>query len=256
MGGIPEESMAPSPATTEAAMPSPSLACPSLPAQSTPSPPTTTGGGATAAEHRATTTLQCWKRHIWLSCWFAQQAEQCQRCLRLRSLCRGASAYAMPVWGNCQPPPTPTNKTSNPKVLRHPFRDHGLPLPQRRWAQQNNCPRCCLGRRYWPRALGSGGGLLCMPLCFWAMQTAVAALGHFVRAGRSNLTPYLPFDCSVKSAYKQYIHLTKKEFNVNSICNGLDYFHQKCDNMHIRMDVESELLFGALDVLAWLYDTG
>jgi hypothetical protein len=43
----------------------------------------TTGGGATAAEHRAATTLQCWKRHIWLSCLFAQQAEQRQRCLCL-----------------------------------------------------------------------------------------------------------------------------------------------------------------------------
>jgi hypothetical protein len=101
MGGIPEGSMAPSSATTEAATPSPSLACSSLPAWSTPSPPTTTGGGATAAEHRATMTLQCWKRRIWLSRWFAQQAEQRQRCLRLCSLCHGASAYAVSVWGNC-----------------------------------------------------------------------------------------------------------------------------------------------------------
>jgi hypothetical protein len=139
-----------------------------------------------------------------------------------------------------------------------------------------------------------------MPLCFWATQTAVAALGLFVGAGRSNFTPYLPphsaasriqlayrsyirwvsrlnnptvamlfacisfrilhsccpFDRAVKSAYKQYIHWTRKEFNVNSICNGLDYFHRKCDNMHIRMDVELELLCSALDVLAWSYDTG
>jgi hypothetical protein len=131
-------------------------------------------------------------------------------------------------------------------------------------------------------------------------QTVVAASGLFVRAGRSNLTPYLPphsaasriqmayrsyvrwvsrhnnptvsmlfarisvcilrnccpFDCAVKSAYKQCIHWTRKEFDVNSIHNGLDYFHRQCDNRHIRMDVEPESLRGALDVLAWLYDTG
>jgi hypothetical protein len=144
MGGIPKGSMAPSPATTEAAMPMPSLspACPSLPAWSTPSPPITTGGGATAAEHRAATTLQCWKWRIWLSRWFVQQAEQRQRHLHLRSLCHGALAYAVLVWGNCQPPPTPTNKTSDPKVCRHPFWDRSLPLPRRRRARQNNCPHC------------------------------------------------------------------------------------------------------------------
>jgi hypothetical protein len=65
-----------------------------------------------------------------------------------------------------------------------------------------------------------------------------------------------PFDRAVRSAYKQYIHWTRKEFYVNSICKGLDYFHWKCNNMHIRMDVELELLCGALDVLARLYDTG
>ncbi len=69
----------------------------------------------------AATTLQCWKRPIWLSCWFAQQAEQHQRCLRLRSLCRGALAYAVLVWGNCRPSPTPTDKTPDPKVFSHPF---------------------------------------------------------------------------------------------------------------------------------------
>jgi hypothetical protein len=56
---------------------------------------------------------------------FAQQAEQHQRRLRLCSLCRGKLAYAVSVWGNCQPPPTRTNKTSTPKVLPHPFRDCG-----------------------------------------------------------------------------------------------------------------------------------
>ncbi len=121
---------------------------------------------------------------------------------------------------------------------------------------------------------------MCMPLCFWATQTAVAASGLFVGAGGSNLTPYLPphsaashiqlvyryfvrrvsqhnnptvsmlivcisfrllrscppFDRAVKSAYNQYIHWTREEFDVNSICNGLDYFHQKCNKRHIKMD--------------------
>jgi hypothetical protein len=70
------------------------------------------------------------------------------------------------------------------------------------------------------------------------------------------LRSWCPFDCAVKSAYKQYIHWTRKEFDVNSICNGLDYFHWQCDNRHIRMDVESELLCGAFDVLARSYNTG
>ncbi len=48
----------------------------------------------------------------------------------------------------------------------------------------------------------------------------------------------------------------KKEFDANSIHNGLDYFHRQCNNRHIRIDVESELLCGALDVMARLYNTG
>jgi hypothetical protein len=83
----------------------------------------------------AATTIQCWKRRIWLDCWFTQQALQHQKRLRLQLLCPGASAYAVSVWGDCQPPPTPTNKTSDPKILHHPFRDRGLPLPRRRRAQ-------------------------------------------------------------------------------------------------------------------------
>jgi hypothetical protein len=117
MGWIPKGWMAPLPATTEAATSLPSSAHPSLPAWSTPSPPTTTGGGATAAEHRAATTLQCWKRCIWLSGWFAQQAEYHQRGLRLLSLCRGTLAYAVSVWGNRQPPPTPTDPTQRSSVI-------------------------------------------------------------------------------------------------------------------------------------------
>jgi hypothetical protein len=89
----------------------------------------------------ATTTLQCWKWHIWLDRWFAQQDIQCQKCLHLQSLCCGALAYAMSVRGDRRPPPTPANKPSDPKVLHHPFWDRGLPLPQRRQARQNNRPR-------------------------------------------------------------------------------------------------------------------
>jgi hypothetical protein len=191
--------MAPSPATTEVATPSPSLAHPFLPTWSSPTHPLPTMGGSAAlaacralersrqrlastmSKHPgfadanpwvmeeinavarelqcwyqrhsirwylawqtqrrlAATTIQCWKRRIWLDCWFAQQALQRQKRLCLKLLCRGASAYAVSVWGDCQPPPTPTDKTSDPKVLRHPFRDRGLPLPQRRQARQTNRP--------------------------------------------------------------------------------------------------------------------
>jgi hypothetical protein len=193
MGGIPEGSMAPSPATTEAATPSPSSAHPFLPTWSSPIHPLPTMGGSadsaacralershqhlasTMSKHPgfadaypwvmealnavalelqcwyrrhsirqylarqtrqclAATTIQCWKRRIWLDLWFAQQALQRQKRLRLQLLCCGASAYAVSVRGDRRPPPTPTDKTTDPKVLRHPFRDRGLPLPQRRRA--------------------------------------------------------------------------------------------------------------------------
>ncbi len=132
-----------------------------------------------------------------------------------------------------------------------------------------------------------------MPLCFWATQTVVAALGLSVGATRSKFTPYLPphsaasriqlayqyyvrrvslhnnptvpmlfawvtfrilrsyrpFDCAVKSCYKKYVRWTKQGYDANSIRNGLDSLHQQCNNRHIRMDVESELLRGALDIL-------
>jgi hypothetical protein len=38
----------------------------------------------------------------------------------------------------------------------------------------------------------SGGGPLCMPLCYWATQTAVAPIDRCVGLGRLALTPYLP----------------------------------------------------------------
>ena len=97
-----------------------------------PSPPIILGEGASLAEHRAATVLQCWKRRIWLRCWFDQQALLKQKRLRLQALCRGASTYASSVRGNRRPPPTPTEKSSDPKVLNHPFRSHGQLLPPRK----------------------------------------------------------------------------------------------------------------------------
>ncbi len=117
MVGSPEGLMAPG-----ATMPLPRFAHLSSPAWSTPSPPTTTGRGATAAEHRAATTLQCWKRRIWLSRWFTQQAEQRQRRLRLCSLCRGTLAYAVSVQGNHRPPPTRPTKPLTQRSPYIPFR--------------------------------------------------------------------------------------------------------------------------------------
>jgi hypothetical protein len=86
----------------------------------------------------------------------------------------------------------------------------------------------------------------------------------FARITLHILRSCCPFDCAVKLAYKKYIQWTKQGYDANSIRNGLDYFHRQCNNRHIRMDVESELLRGALDVLALSsldilarsYDTG
>jgi hypothetical protein len=65
-----------------------------------------------------------------------------------------------------------------------------------------------------------------------------------------------PFDHAVKLAYNQYIHWTREEFDVDSICNGLDYFYQKCNKRHIKMDAELELICDALDVMTQSYGTG
>ncbi len=266
--------MAPSPATTEAAMPLLSSAHPFLLTRSSPTHPLPTMGGSAALAasrallcsqqcmaftmstcpgfadanpwvieeinavahelqcwyqrhsicwylawqtrwHLATTTIQCWKRHICLDRWFAQQALQRQKRLRLQLLCRGTLAYAVLVWGDCRPPPTPTNKTSDPKVLRYPFRDRGLPLPRRRRARQNNCPRCRPGQRHWPRAPNSGGGPLCMSLCFLAAQSAVAASELCVGTGRSLFSPYLPphtAATAIQRVYRSYVDKVIKEY--------------------------------------------
>ena len=150
----------------------------SLGSSSAPTPPTTTGGGAPAAIHHAAMTLVCWVRRTWLRRRFTQQ-----RRMRLRAFCRGTSAYAVSVRGARQPPPTPTDISSDPKVLRHPFRDCGQPLPQRRRARRIKRPHRRPGWRHRPRAPDFGGGPPCMPLCFWAAQTSVVALDASVGTG-------------------------------------------------------------------------
>ncbi len=137
MGGSSEGSMAPSSASSRTATPLPSLASPSLPARSSPSPPIIMGKRASLAEHQAATVLQCWKRRIWLRCWFNQQALLKQKRLRPQALCHGASTYASLVRCNRRPPPTPTKKTSDPKVLHHPFHTPGQSLPPRKRGQRH-----------------------------------------------------------------------------------------------------------------------
>jgi hypothetical protein len=91
----------------------------SLGSSSAPTPPTTTGGGAPAAIHHAAMTLVCWVRRTWLRHRFTRQ-----RRMRFRAFCRGTLAYAVSVRGARQPPPTPTDISSDPKVLR-PDHDGG-----------------------------------------------------------------------------------------------------------------------------------
>ena len=69
----------PSPSMAQIPMPTPARLTRTAPQQcpqslSPPSPPLPTRGGASLAEHRAATVLQCWKRRIWLRYWFDQQA--------------------------------------------------------------------------------------------------------------------------------------------------------------------------------------
>ena len=156
-------------------------------------------GGASLAEHRAATVLQCWKRRIWL-CLLKQKR------LRLQSLCRGASTYASSVWGNRHSPPTPAEKTSDPKDLRHPFRTHGQPLPLRKRGRRHKRPRCRPGRRHRPRAPDSGGGPLCMPLIFWATQTIAAS--NLLGVEDINITSYIsPISAAstIQYAYRHHI---------------------------------------------------
>ncbi len=54
----------------------------------------------------------------------------------------------------------------------------------------------------------------------------------------------------MKSAYRRYIRWTKTNIDATYIRDGLDALHQLCDKRHVKMDVESELLRGAVDVLS------
>ena len=197
--------MAPSPATHRVSSPSSSMAQTIMPARFTktapqqrlqsssyPSPPLPTRGGTSLAEHQAATVLQCWTRHIWLSRWFNQQALLKQKRLRLQTLFRGASTYASLVQGNRRPPPAPTKKSSDPKILNHPFRTRGRPLPRHP------------GRRHWPRAPDSGGGPSCMPLVFWAIQTLAASDLLGVRECGSTITPYVSPTTAATTIQKAY----------------------------------------------------
>ena len=177
---------------------------------SSPSPPLLKRGGASLAEHRAATVLQCWKRRLWLRRWFDQQARSKERRLRLQALCRGASTYARSVGANRRPPPTPTIKPSDPTESLHPFRTRGQPLPPRKRARRPTRKRRRPGRRHRPRAPDTeGGGLrLCMPLCFWATQTAVAAAYLPSGSGRSEFSPYLPphkAATAIQHIYRSYL---------------------------------------------------
>jgi hypothetical protein len=78
----------------------------------------------------------------------------------------------------------------------------------------------------------------------------------FARVILRILRSCFPFDCAVKSAYRRYIRWAKTNIDANYIRVGLDALHQLCDKRHIKMDVESELLCGAVDVLIRSYDTG
>ena len=129
-----------------------------------------------------------------------------QKRLRLQALCRGASAYASLVWGNRRPAPTPTKKSSDPKVLRHPFRTRGQPLPPRKRGRRHKRPRRRPGRRHRPRAPDSGGGPSCMPLVFWATQTMAAS--SLLGGGEPKLTSYIsPTSAAsnIQQAYRLYL---------------------------------------------------
>jgi hypothetical protein len=200
--------MAPSPMSFGASTPSltkttsPQCTLSSL----SPSHPSLNRGGANLAEHRAATVLQCWKRRLWLRRWFDQQATLKQKRLRLQALCHGASAYASLVWGNRRPPPTPTDKPSDPKVSNHPFRKHGQPLPPRKRGRRHKRPHRRPGRRHRPRAPNSGGRPSCMPLVFWATQTMAAS--SLLGGGEPKLTSYIsPTSAAsnIQQAYRLYL---------------------------------------------------
>jgi hypothetical protein len=72
----------------------------------------------------------------------------------------------------------------------------------------------------------------------------------FARVNLRILRCHHPFDRSVKSAYRRYIHWTKRNIDATYIRDGLNALQQLCDKNHIKMDVESELLCSAVIVLS------
>ena len=208
MGGSSEGLMAPSSVSSRTATPSPSLASPSSPARSPPSPPIIMGEGASLAQHRTATVLQCWKWRIWLHRWFDQQATLKQKRLRLQALCRGASSYASSVRGTCHLSPPLTEKSSDRKVLNHPFRTRGQPIPPRKMRRRHKRPRRHPGRRHRPRAPDSGGGPLCMPLIFWATQTLAASDLLGVGDYGSTFPPYVSPTTAATTIQKAYRYST------------------------------------------------
>jgi hypothetical protein len=170
-----------------------------------PSPPPITGGG-TVAEHSTNTTIFCWIPLIQLHCGFLLQHQKC-----IKALCCGTLLYAVSVLGNRSSPPPPTNTSSDPKILRHLFRERGQPLP---WQRQTRRKTCCHLRKGWrirPCASDNKGGPLCMPLCFWAAQTAVAASELCVGTGRSMFSPYLPPHTAATAIQRVYPSSVDKE---------------------------------------------
>jgi hypothetical protein len=72
----------------------------------------------------------------------------------------------------------------------------------------------------------------------------------FARVTLCILRSHLLFDHSVKLAYRRYICWMKTNIDATYIRDGLDALHQLCNKRQVKMDVELELLRGAVDVLS------
>ncbi len=82
-----------------------------------------------------------------------------------------------------------------------------------------------------------GGGALCMPLCFWATQTTVAAATLPAGAGRSQFTPYLPphkAATAIQHAYRSYLRDWHYWQQVAESAFSLEVYKLEC-NMALAM---------------------